>query len=55
MVIGADSSPLGVNPSQLLTGADIVRTKSMPLDRADEAYQKMLAGKARFRMVLTVG
>ncbi|WP_405845547.1 hypothetical protein OG528_38045 [Streptomyces platensis] len=25
----------------------------MPLDRADEAYRKMLAGKARFRMVLT--
>lgn len=29
-------------------------TEIMPLDRADEAYQKMLAGKARFRMVLTV-
>ncbi|MEU9289979.1 alcohol dehydrogenase [Streptomyces sp. NPDC048275] len=30
-------------------------TETVPLDRADEAYQKMLAGKARFRMVLTVG
>ncbi|MER6470678.1 alcohol dehydrogenase [Streptomyces collinus] len=26
--------------------------ESVPLDRADEAYRKMLAGKARFRMVL---
>ncbi|GAA2333236.1 alcohol dehydrogenase [Dactylosporangium salmoneum] len=30
-------------------------TETVPLDRANEAYQKMLAGKARFRMVLTVG
>ncbi|MFF7969996.1 alcohol dehydrogenase catalytic domain-containing protein [Streptomyces sp. NPDC007905] len=27
-------------------------TETVPLDRADEAYQKMLGGKARFRMVL---
>ncbi|WP_317446836.1 alcohol dehydrogenase [Streptomyces collinus] len=27
-------------------------TESVPLDRADEAYRKMMAGKARFRMVL---
>ncbi|AGS73386.1 alcohol dehydrogenase [Streptomyces collinus] len=27
-------------------------TESVPLDRADEAYRKMLAGTARFRMVL---
>lgn len=27
-------------------------TESVPLDRADEAYRRMLAGKARFRMVL---
>ncbi|OLZ74515.1 alcohol dehydrogenase [Streptomyces sp. IMTB 2501] len=30
-------------------------TETVPLDRADEAYQKMLAGQARFRMVLTNG
>ncbi|WP_217574252.1 alcohol dehydrogenase [Streptomyces sp. GbtcB7] len=30
-------------------------TETLPLDRADEAFQKMLVGKARFRMVLTVG
>ncbi|MFI0732595.1 alcohol dehydrogenase [Streptomyces sp. NPDC021225] len=30
-------------------------TETVPLDHADEAYQKMLAGKARFRMVLTAG
>ncbi|MET9023280.1 alcohol dehydrogenase [Actinopolymorpha sp. NPDC004070] len=28
-------------------------TEKLPLDRAGEAYDKMLAGKARFRMVLT--
>ncbi|MFD7282834.1 alcohol dehydrogenase [Streptomyces sp. NPDC059862] len=28
-------------------------TEIMPLDQADEAYQKMLSGAARFRMVLT--
>ncbi|MFD5795506.1 alcohol dehydrogenase [Streptomyces diastatochromogenes] len=30
-------------------------TEPVPLERADEAYQKMLAGRARFRMVLTSG
>ncbi|MFC0597636.1 alcohol dehydrogenase catalytic domain-containing protein [Streptomyces palmae] len=30
-------------------------TETVTLDRAEEAYQKMLAGKARFRMVLTTG
>ncbi|MER7786775.1 alcohol dehydrogenase [Streptomyces sp. NPDC097640] len=30
-------------------------TETVPLDHADEAYQKMLAGQARFRMVLTTG
>ncbi|MBT2388420.1 alcohol dehydrogenase catalytic domain-containing protein [Streptomyces sp. ISL-1] len=28
-------------------------TETVPLDQADEAYQKMMAGAARFRMVLT--
>ena len=28
-------------------------TEIVPLDQADEAYQKMLSGAARFRMVLT--
>ncbi|KOV56988.1 hypothetical protein ADK64_40760 [Streptomyces sp. MMG1121] len=27
-------------------------TETVPLDDVDTAYQKMLAGKARFRMVL---
>jgi propanol-preferring alcohol dehydrogenase len=27
--------------------------ETMPLERAPEAYAKMMAGKARFRMVLT--
>jgi alcohol dehydrogenase len=29
--------------------------ETVPLDQADEAYQKMLSGGARFRMVLTYG
>jgi propanol-preferring alcohol dehydrogenase len=28
--------------------------ETMPLEKAAEAYAKMLAGKARFRMVLTM-
>jgi alcohol dehydrogenase len=28
-------------------------TETVPLNQADEAYQKMLSGSARFRMVLT--
>jgi alcohol dehydrogenase, propanol-preferring len=28
--------------------------ETMPLERAPEAYAKMIAGKARFRMVLTM-
>ncbi|MDN5384616.1 alcohol dehydrogenase [Streptomyces sp. LB8] len=30
-------------------------TEAVPLDQAGEAYQKMLSGAARFRMVLTTG
>jgi len=29
--------------------------ETFPLDRASEAYERMLSGKARFRVVLTVG
>ncbi len=29
--------------------------ETMPLERAAEAYEKMMAGDARFRMVLTAG
>ena len=29
--------------------------ETMPLERAPEAYQRMMDGKARFRMVLTTG
>jgi D-arabinose 1-dehydrogenase-like Zn-dependent alcohol dehydrogenase len=31
------------------------RIETMPLERAGEAYEKMMAGDARFRMVLTTG
>src|SRR5262249_44840437 len=30
-------------------------TETIPLERAAEGYAKMMAGKARFRMVLTMG
>jgi alcohol dehydrogenase len=30
-------------------------TETLPLDQAGEAYQKMLSGTARFRMVITTG
>ena len=37
----------------VLTGvAPMIET--MPLEKAAEAYAKMMSGKARFRMVLTV-
>jgi D-arabinose 1-dehydrogenase-like Zn-dependent alcohol dehydrogenase len=29
--------------------------ETMPLERAPEAYDRMMSGKARFRMVLTTG
>ena len=29
--------------------------ETMPLDRAPEAYDRMMSGAARFRMVLTTG
>ena len=29
--------------------------ETMPLERAAEAYAKMMSGNARFRMVLTMG
>lgn len=29
--------------------------ETMPLDHAAEAYDRMMSGKARFRMVLTTG
>ena len=29
--------------------------ETMPLERATEAYEKMMAAKVRFRMVLTTG
>jgi D-arabinose 1-dehydrogenase-like Zn-dependent alcohol dehydrogenase len=41
----AFSSLAGVRP----------RIETMPLERAQEAYDKMIAGDARFRMVLTTG
>jgi D-arabinose 1-dehydrogenase-like Zn-dependent alcohol dehydrogenase len=31
------------------------RIETMPLERAGEAYARMMSGDARFRMVLTVG
>jgi propanol-preferring alcohol dehydrogenase len=36
-----------------LTGVTAM-VETMPLEKAPEAYAKMMAGKARFRMVLTM-
>ncbi|WP_433455456.1 alcohol dehydrogenase catalytic domain-containing protein [Streptomyces sp. CA-142005] len=80
VVIGADTTPLGVTPSQMLMGAYVLRghpagtaqdveeamafsvlhgirpmTETVPLDDVDTAFQRMLAGKARFRMVVAPG
>ena len=30
-------------------------TEEFPLERAAEAYERMMSGKARFRVVLTTG
>ncbi len=29
--------------------------ETVPLERAAEAYEKMMSGEARFRMVITIG
>jgi D-arabinose 1-dehydrogenase-like Zn-dependent alcohol dehydrogenase len=31
------------------------RIETLPLEEAAEAYERMMAGQARFRMVLTIG
>ena len=38
----------------VLTGVRAM-TELVPLERADEGYERMLSGKARFRAVLTTG
>ncbi|MEY9875066.1 alcohol dehydrogenase [Streptacidiphilus sp. MAP12-33] len=80
VVVGVDTAPLGVAPTQLVMSAKSVHghpsgtaqdvedtmafsalhairpmVETLPLDRAAEAYEKMLSGSARFRMVLTNG
>ena len=41
-------------PFSALTGIRPM-IETTPLDRAAEAYERMMSGKARFRMVLTTG
>jgi D-arabinose 1-dehydrogenase-like Zn-dependent alcohol dehydrogenase len=31
------------------------KIETVPLERASDAYEKMMSGQARFRMVLTTG
>ena len=38
----------------LLTGV-LPMIETYPLERADEAYERMMSNKARFRVVLTTG
>ncbi|HWU25281.1 MAG TPA: zinc-binding dehydrogenase, partial [Rhizomicrobium sp.] len=79
VVIGVDSSPIEVTPTQLVVGcktlegwaagtpADSEDTlqfsklmgvhpmiETYPLEKAAEAYARMLSGKAEFRVVLTM-
>ncbi|MER8184984.1 alcohol dehydrogenase catalytic domain-containing protein [Kitasatospora sp. NPDC094015] len=80
VVIGADATPLGIAPNQLLFSARVIRghpsgtaqdvqdtlafsvlkgirpmVETVPLAQTGEAYDRMMAGAARFRMVVTTG
>lgn len=52
MVIGAAFDPIEVTPLQLISGSRTIET--YPLEKAAEAYARMLSGKAEFRVVLTM-
>jgi D-arabinose 1-dehydrogenase-like Zn-dependent alcohol dehydrogenase len=79
MVLGIDSSPIGVTPLQLIVGehalqgsvvgipADSEDTmnfaaltgvrpmiETYPLEKAEEAYARMMSGESKFRVVLTM-
>lgn len=78
VVIGADATPLGVSPNQLLMSGRIIRghpsgtaqdvqdtlafsvltgirptVETVPLEQTAAAYDRMMSGAARFRMVVT--
>jgi D-arabinose 1-dehydrogenase-like Zn-dependent alcohol dehydrogenase len=64
-LIGANASVAGHASGSSMDSQDTLafsslqgirpRIETMPLERAGEAYDKMMAGDARFRMVLTTG
>ena len=64
-LIGSDTSVAGHASGTSMDSQDTLafsslqgirpRIETMPLERAGEAYEKMMAGDARFRMVLTTG
>ncbi|HET9124972.1 MAG TPA: alcohol dehydrogenase [Solirubrobacteraceae bacterium] len=64
-LIGGDKSIAGHASGTSIDSEDTLRfsalsgvrpmIETMPLERAAEAYEKMMSGDARFRMVLTVG
>src|SRR5207245_10525246 len=37
---------------RVVSSSDVIRPRSYPLDKAPEAYDRMMSGKARFRVVL---
>jgi D-arabinose 1-dehydrogenase-like Zn-dependent alcohol dehydrogenase len=79
LVVGADSSPIQVTPSQLIFGSRTIQgsasgtpadtedtlrfaaltgvrpmIETYPLEKAADAYARMMSGKAQFRCVLTL-
>lgn len=64
-LIGAETSIIGHASGTSIDSEDTLsfsalagvrpRIETMPLEQANEAYARMMAGDARFRMVLTVG
>src|ERR1700730_1274712 len=67
IALGATPDPIEVSTSDLLFGSRSIAgaltsvltgvaamIETMPLEKAPEAYAKMMSGKARFRMVLTM-
>jgi hypothetical protein len=52
--VGSDAAALLVSIRDLSARLRAAMIETMPLENAAEAYAKMMSGKARFRMVLTV-
>jgi len=51
-------SGTSIDSEETLAFSELADVKSMnevyPMDRVDEAYERMMSGKARFRVVMTM-